>query len=196
SGKPWFNCRDIYTRIWCCWFNGFNCIGVILLRSFYCWTCRDGNDYTFNSRYYTCSIRVLCFWWYFRGHRSSFNNSLTIYGRLRCRTDGIYSFHRKYYSYFCSYYFVQVGRYGKRFYEKIVLNDRTTTELGYVSSDERTELIGAYGTAVTGMRPAGTMLYGDERIDVVSEGAFIDKDSHVKVINVEGNRVVVRKVNE
>src|SRR5699024_5890754 len=82
------------------------------------------------------------------------------------------------------------------FMKKIVLNDRTTTVLGYVSSDERTELIGAYRTAVTGMRPAATMLYGDERIDVVSECAFIDKDSHVKVSNVEGNRVFVRKVNE
>lgn len=82
------------------------------------------------------------------------------------------------------------------FLKKIILSDRTTTELGYVSSDERTELIGAYGTAVTGMRPAGTMQYGDERIDVVSEGTFINKDSHVKVINVEGNRIVVREVDE
>src|SRR5699024_9897357 len=65
SGKPWFNCRDIYTRIWCCWFNGFNCIGVILLRSFYCLFFRDGDDFPFNCRYYLCLIAFLLF---FFGH--------------------------------------------------------------------------------------------------------------------------------
>src|SRR5699024_3000369 len=53
------------------------------------------------------------------------------------------------------------------FMKKIVLNDRTTTELGYVSSDKRTDVIRADGTAETGKRQEGTMIYGDERIDVV-----------------------------
>lgn len=79
------------------------------------------------------------------------------------------------------------------FMKKIILSDRTTTELGYVAADERSELVGASGIAATGMRPAGTMLYGDERLDVVSEGAFIDKDARVKVVEVEGSKIVVRK---
>ena len=32
----------------------------------------------------------------------------------------------------------------------------------------------------TALRPSGTIVFGDERIDVVSEGAFIDKDEQVK----------------
>ena len=40
------------------------------------------------------------------------------------------------------------------------------------------------------------MKIGDERIDVVSEGAFIEKDACVKVIKVEGSRVVVRKIDQ
>ncbi|MEN2453233.1 hypothetical protein AAZF84_35580, partial [Bacillus sp. JR_15] len=32
------------------------------------------------------------------------------------------------------------------------------------------------------------------RIDVVSEGAFIDKDEQVKIVKAEGSRIVVRKV--
>jgi membrane-bound serine protease (ClpP class) len=44
------------------------------------------------------------------------------------------------------------------------------------------------------MRPSGTALIEDERIDVVTEGTFIAKDQKVKVIKVEGSRVVVREI--
>src|SRR5699024_11523471 len=47
------------------------------------------------------------------------------------------------------------------FMKKIVLNDRTTTELGYVSSDERRELSGDYGTGGTWIEARGRMGLGD-----------------------------------
>lgn len=80
------------------------------------------------------------------------------------------------------------------FFKHIILRDQTTTELGYVSSVNRLELIGLEGTTVTPLRPAGTALFDDERIDVVSEGSFIELDERVKVVKVEGMRVVVRKI--
>ncbi|WP_407058246.1 NfeD family protein [Tigheibacillus jepli] len=57
----------------------------------------------------------------------------------------------------------------------IILLDSTKTELGYVASENRLELIGLEGTAVTNLRPSGTALIDGERIDVVTEGAIFQK---------------------
>jgi len=81
-------------------------------------------------------------------------------------------------------------------FKKIILRDRTTTDLGYVSRAERTELIGQEGITVTPLRPAGTVVFDDERIDVVSEGGFVERNKRVTIVQVEGLRIVVReKVN-
>src|SRR5699024_6517844 len=58
--------------------------------------------------------------------------------------------------------------------KKIILKDRTATELGYTSNDEREELIGQTGITVSMLRPAGIMETETERLDVVSEGSFIE----------------------
>ncbi len=83
----------------------------------------------------------------------------------------------------------------KGIFRHIILRDRTSTELGYVSSVNRLELIGLEGVTVTPLRPSGTALFENERIDVVSDGAFIPNDQKVKVVKVEGMRVVVREVS-
>jgi membrane-bound serine protease (ClpP class) len=82
----------------------------------------------------------------------------------------------------------------KGVFRHIILRDRTTTELGYVSSVNRLELIGLEGITVTQLRPSGTALFNNERIDVVSEGNFVPIDKKVKIVKVEGMRVVVREV--
>jgi membrane-bound serine protease (ClpP class) len=80
------------------------------------------------------------------------------------------------------------------FFRHIILRDQTSTELGYVSSATRTELVGEKGVTLTPLRPAGTAVFNGERIDVVSEGNFIEQDTAVKITKAEGMRVVVRKV--
>lgn len=82
----------------------------------------------------------------------------------------------------------------KGFFRHIILRDRTSTELGYVSTVNRLELIGLEGVTVTQLRPAGTALLDQERIDVVSEGDFVESGKQVKVVKVEGMRVVVREI--
>jgi membrane-bound serine protease (ClpP class) len=81
-----------------------------------------------------------------------------------------------------------------RLFKKIILTDSTNTESGYVSNKNRSELVGMEGYALTVMRPSGTILIEDERIDAVSEGAFIDKGAKVKVVKAEGARIVVRAI--
>jgi membrane-bound serine protease (ClpP class) len=53
-------------------------------------------------------------------------------------------------------------------------------------------LLGQVGEAVTPLRPAGKARFGEEFVDVVSEGDYIPPGSRVQVIEVEGNRVVVK----
>ncbi|WP_441296221.1 NfeD family protein [Bacillus sp. UMB0893] len=90
--------------------------------------------------------------------------------------------------------FVKV--FGKRMniFKKLILRDSANTESGYVSNRNRLELIGKTGIALTSMRPSGTALIDDERIDAVTEGTYIKKDQKVKIVKVEGSRVVVREI--
>ena len=56
--------------------------------------------------------------------------------------------------------------------------------------------VGARGIATSTLRPSGKAAFGDQYLDVVSEGAYIDHGSPVEVIRVAGNRIVVRASNE
>ncbi|WP_420874446.1 NfeD family protein [Oceanobacillus polygoni] len=82
----------------------------------------------------------------------------------------------------------------KGVFRHIILRDSTATEQGYVSSVNRLELIGMEGITLTPLRPSGIGEFDGERIDIVSEGSFIDRNKSVKVVRVEGVRVVVREV--
>lgn len=55
-------------------------------------------------------------------------------------------------------------------------------------------LVGREGTSITVLRPAGKAQIGDDFVDVVSEGPFISAGRPVEVIQVTGNRVVVREL--
>lgn len=79
---------------------------------------------------------------------------------------------------------------------KIILSDATTTEQGYVSNENRVDLIGKVAITMTALRPSGTIRIDNERIDAVSDGSFVAKDKQVTIIKVEGSRIVVREVAE
>ncbi|AMM93916.1 membrane protein [Peribacillus simplex] len=81
-----------------------------------------------------------------------------------------------------------------KFFRKMILTDATKTEQGYVSNPNRVDLLGVEGKALTDLRPSGTALIKDERVDVVTEGSFISKGSSIMIVKVEGSRVVVREI--
>ncbi|AOV07892.1 NfeD family protein [Sporosarcina ureilytica] len=85
--------------------------------------------------------------------------------------------------------------FGKKLhlFNKVVLMDATDTESGYVSNVNRTELIGQKAVTTTPLRPSGTVDLEGERIDVVSEGSYIDRGKDVTIVKVEGSRIVVRE---
>lgn len=55
-------------------------------------------------------------------------------------------------------------------------------------------LLGQQGVALTTLRPAGLAQIGDRRVDVVTDGEIIDKDTRIEAVEVRGNQVVVRAV--
>jgi len=54
--------------------------------------------------------------------------------------------------------------------------------------------VGKVGTALTPLRPAGTAEVAGQRLDVVTEGEFIHSGMQIKVIKVEGTRIVVKEI--
>ena len=59
---------------------------------------------------------------------------------------------------------------------------------------EKPELLNGTGVALTQLRPSGTASINGQRVDVVTEGGLIERGTAVKVVAVEGARVVVREV--
>lgn len=53
--------------------------------------------------------------------------------------------------------------------------------------------LGKSGTAVSPLRPAGIAEIEGERVDVVSDGEFIEPGEPITVTRVDGNRIVVRR---
>lgn len=76
----------------------------------------------------------------------------------------------------------------------VLLLQRADREKGFESTERREDLVGVEGTALTDLRPAGTALFGDERIDVVSDSEWIPRGTTVRIVNAEGYRRVVRPV--
>lgn len=83
--------------------------------------------------------------------------------------------------------------FGKsRLFGRIILATSEKAGLGYTAPPKQLDLLGKKGKTITPLRPAGIAEFEGRRVDVVSEGEFIPQDTSVKVIKVEGGRVVVR----
>ncbi|CAN5698127.1 NfeD family protein [soil metagenome] len=86
-----------------------------------------------------------------------------------------------------------------RFASPFRLNTRIGRTIGDAVAEpgrygERADLVGLEGVALTDLRPAGVARFGDDRIDVVTQGDFIPTGSPIRVLRVEGNRVTVRVI--
>ena len=78
----------------------------------------------------------------------------------------------------------------------IFLLQRTAKSIGYESAEARVDMVGVTGKAITDLRPSGTGLFGEERIDVVSESEWITEGTPIRIMSAEGYRHVVRPVSE
>ncbi|MEX2262939.1 MAG: NfeD family protein [Bryobacteraceae bacterium] len=79
------------------------------------------------------------------------------------------------------------------FGRRLVLATGMQAGLGYVSAPESDrQWLGRTGTALSPMRPAGIAEIDGARVDVVSDGGFIDAGTPIVVTRVDGNRIVIR----
>ncbi|WP_079530291.1 NfeD family protein [Halobacillus hunanensis] len=80
---------------------------------------------------------------------------------------------------------------------KITLVDQLSAEMGYNSMKESyAGLVGLTGKALTDMRPSGTIKIGEEEYSALSNGKWIYKNEQVKVMAVDGTKILVKKHNE
>ncbi len=88
---------------------------------------------------------------------------------------------------------VMAKRFGKSMaFGRLVLKTAEHTHDGYVATPIRQDYVGKIGYTLTFMRPSGTVLIENERIDAITEGDFLREGCKVEVIKVEGPSLVVR----
>jgi membrane-bound serine protease (ClpP class) len=76
----------------------------------------------------------------------------------------------------------------------VTLRKTLSKEDGVVSQKQNMDqLLNASGVALTDLRPAGSIRISNKKIDAVTQGEYIDKDTLVYVIEVTGNQIIVKE---
>jgi len=77
---------------------------------------------------------------------------------------------------------------------KLILKESETTDQGFVGTEDMAYLMGKKGLIVTTCRPVGNADFDGVKLEVVTKGEFIEKGETIEVVEIEGNRVVVKPV--
>ena len=79
-------------------------------------------------------------------------------------------------------------------FRKLELRATTSSAQGYTTAPSAPHAtVGAIGRAETHLRPAGSARFDGELVDVVTEGDLIEKGTSIKIIEVQGSRVLVSR---
>ena len=77
----------------------------------------------------------------------------------------------------------------------LALRRELSKQDGVISQEQGLEAyINIKGKSVTDLRPAGIAEINLQRVDVVTDGEYIDADTPIVVTGVAGNRVIVEKI--
>ncbi|MCR6096743.1 nodulation protein NfeD [Salipaludibacillus agaradhaerens] len=80
----------------------------------------------------------------------------------------------------------------RNMWDKMTLKDRLTSEHGYNSmNDSYKELVGKTGITKTPFRPTGTVEVEGKLYSATSDNQWIKEDETVKVLSVDGTRIVI-----
>ena len=79
-------------------------------------------------------------------------------------------------------------------FSRLILNEAENSEKGFISNPIVSELLGREGIALTTLRPAGTADFNGRRVDVVTESSYIENGKKIRVMKVEGHKVIVREI--
>ncbi|HPJ20903.1 MAG TPA: NfeD family protein [Clostridia bacterium] len=81
-----------------------------------------------------------------------------------------------------------------RLSKTLVLNESLSKEKGFSGVEDMKYFEGREGVAQSMLRPSGIGVFDGVRLDVVAEGAFIEEGSRIRIVEVEGRRIVVEKI--
>ncbi len=76
----------------------------------------------------------------------------------------------------------------------VILEQQTGRAAGFTAAHDRSDLLGREGIAEMNLHPAGRAVFGDERVNVITRGEFIESGARVRVIEAHGSRIVVEKI--
>ncbi|MCH6574177.1 MAG: nodulation protein NfeD [Bacteroidetes bacterium] len=79
-------------------------------------------------------------------------------------------------------------------FNKFVLSVSEKSGGGFSYHSIAKNLIGAEGIALTTLRPAGTAKINGKRVDVVTESEYVEKGKKIKVLAVDGIKVLVKEI--
>ena len=79
---------------------------------------------------------------------------------------------------------------GKLSKSALILKETTQT----VDHEETEALLGREGTTMTVLNPVGVADFDGVRLNVVSEGTYLEKGVKVQVTKVEGTKIIVREI--
>ena len=89
-------------------------------------------------------------------------------------------------------FFMRSMKNGLLFRSPIVLKDRIEAEAVKPSSGSLEHLIGMTGKALTPLRPSGVALIEGKRYSVETQATFVERDSEITVLAVDGNKITVQ----
>lgn len=78
--------------------------------------------------------------------------------------------------------------------KKLILKSASKREDGYSSTSDHTALLGKEGIALSLLRPAGIGEFEGQRLDVVSEGLFLEPGTKIRIVETAGRRIVVKPI--
>jgi membrane-bound ClpP family serine protease len=86
--------------------------------------------------------------------------------------------------------------FGIKFLAKspVTLRTKLSREDGVTAqSSDQNDYLGSVGLAITDLRPSGVATIDDQRLDVVTRGEYLEKQTEIIVIAVRGNQIVVKQ---
>lgn len=77
----------------------------------------------------------------------------------------------------------------------LILSDSLDKEVKNEMYEDLDYFVGNEGITLTPLRPSGSTDFDGVRLDVISEGEFIDKGRRVKIIRMEDRKFIVKEIN-
>jgi len=91
----------------------------------------------------------------------------------------------------CVTVFAKMASKGKN---PLILSQRTDKESGFSANEDNSSLLNKEGEAITQLRPSGIALIDSKRVDVVTDGEFLEAGAKIVVSDIQGRRVIVKKI--